>query len=122
MDAPFSAVPVTACASRCRSARAWPLAWQGVAGMGRVPRDGCAAMLHAGACRLQPVASVTVLADRGVRDRDWAQPWCMFGWHSSMRIAHHPPVTLPGVTPDARVRVRCHASTAPLRDAGSLLA
>ena len=57
-------------------ARALPLAWHVVAGMGLVQLEVCVAMLNHGACLLQPVAAVTLLADRGVRDRAWAQHWC----------------------------------------------
>ncbi len=81
--------------SLSHGARAMPLAWQVVLGRGRVRLDGGAAMLTPGACLLPPVACVTVLADRGVRDRDWAQHWCTVGWHSSMRIANPTTVTVP---------------------------
>ncbi len=63
--------------------------------MGLVQLEGCVAMLNHVACLLQPVASVTLLADRGVRDRDWAPHWCTFGWHDLMRIATTTTVTLP---------------------------
>jgi hypothetical protein len=63
--------------------------------MGLVQLDVCTAMLNHGACLLQPVASVTWLADRGFRDRDWAQHCCTLGWHYILRIANNPTVTLP---------------------------
>ena len=63
--------------------------------MGLVQLDVCATMLNHVACLLQPVASVTVLADRGFRDRDWAQQWCALGWSYSMGIANNTTVTLP---------------------------
>jgi hypothetical protein len=76
-------------------ARALPLAWHVVAGMGLVQLEVCVAMLNHVACLLQPVASVTLLADRGFRDRDWAQHCCTLGWSYIIRIANNTTVTLP---------------------------
>jgi hypothetical protein len=77
-----------------------------------VQMDVCATLLNHGACLLQPVASVTWLADRGFRDRDWAQHGCTLGWSYIIRSANHTTVTLPdgrqtrvsrlGVTPGQR--------------------
>jgi hypothetical protein len=53
--------------------RAIPLSWLGVKGPGLLTMDKCDALLTEAAQGLQHVARVTFLADRGFRDKDWAQ-------------------------------------------------
>lgn len=74
--------------------RAIPLTWRVAKGTGLTTMDKCEALLTEAAHLLQPMASVTFLADRGFRDKDWAQKCREFGWNYGLRVANTTRVTL----------------------------
>jgi len=74
--------------------RAIPLAWLVVKGAGLITVEKCDALLAEAAQLLQPMASVTFLADRGFRDKDWAQKCLALGWNYGLRVANNTLVTL----------------------------
>jgi hypothetical protein len=57
--------------------RAIPLTWLVVKGPGLITVEKCEALLTEAAKLLRHVATVTFLADRGFRDKDWAQKWTL---------------------------------------------
>lgn len=77
--------------------RAIPLAWVVIPGKGLVQVDKLSAMLERVAIFLAPrVRAVTLLADRGFRDCDWAELCRKIGWHYVIRIMHNTYLTRPG--------------------------
>lgn len=70
--------------------RAIPLAWVVLPGKGLTQVEKLSAMLARVAQFLAPrVKAVTLLADRGFRDCDWAD-WCLkIGWHYDLRLANN---------------------------------
>lgn len=67
--------------------RAIPLAWLVVKGPGLITMEKCEAVLDEAARLLNLVASVTFLADRGFRDKDWARKCLKLGWNYGIRVA-----------------------------------
>ena len=53
--------------------RAIPLTWLVVKGPGLITVEKCEALLNEAATLLRHIATVTFLADRGFRDKDWAK-------------------------------------------------
>jgi len=80
--------------------RAIPLTWLVVKGPGLITVDKCDGLMQEAAQLLGPVAQVTFLADRGFRDKDWAQKCRQFGWNYGLRLANSTTLTLA----DGRVR------------------
>lgn len=74
--------------------RAIPLTWLVVAGPGLIMVEKCEALLNEAAMLLRHVATVTFLADRGFRDKDWAHKCRKLGWNYGIRIANNTGVTL----------------------------
>jgi len=74
--------------------RAIPLAWLVVKGPGLITVEKCEALLTEAAQLLGHVATVTFLADRGFRDKDWAQKCLKLGWNYGIRVANNTTVTL----------------------------
>jgi hypothetical protein len=74
--------------------RAIPLTWLVVKGPGLITVEKCEALLNEAAQLLQPVAKVTFLADRGFRDKDWAQKCQTLQWNYGIRVANTTGVTL----------------------------
>lgn len=74
--------------------RAIPLTWLVVKGPGLITVEKCAALLTEAAKLLQPMASVTFLADRGFRDKDWAHKCRKLKWNYGIRVANNITVTL----------------------------
>lgn len=74
--------------------RALPLAWL-VKGKGLITLEKCEALLDEVAQLLAHVAGVTLLADRGFRDKDWARKCLKLGWNYGIRVANNVTVTLP---------------------------
>lgn len=74
--------------------RAIPLTWLTVKGPGLITVEKCEALLTEAARLLRPMASVTFLADRGFRDKDWAQKCRKLRWNYGIRIANNTTVTL----------------------------
>ena len=75
--------------------RALPLAWLVRPGKGLIQLEPCQPLLVRVAALLAGTRSVTFLADRGFRDRDWAAQCVALGWHYLIRLANHTTVTLP---------------------------
>jgi hypothetical protein len=75
--------------------RALPLVWLTVKGPGLIMVEKCEALLAEAARLLQPMKSVTFLADRGFRDKAWAHQCLARGWHYRLRVANNTLVTLP---------------------------
>lgn len=75
--------------------RALPLAWLTVKGPGLITVEKCAALLADAAQLLTAMQSVTFLADRGFRDKDWAGQCQTLGWHYRIRVANNTLVSLP---------------------------
>lgn len=73
--------------------RALPLAWEVSTSQGLVALDVCDAMLDHVAVLLTGTKRVTFLADRGFRDRDWAQKCTALKWDSIIRIANNTVIT-----------------------------
>jgi hypothetical protein len=73
--------------------RAIPLSWLVVKGPGLITVEKCDARLTEAAPVLRQVARVTVLADRGFRDKDWAQKCRELHWNYGIRIANNTTVT-----------------------------
>jgi Transposase DDE domain len=73
--------------------RALPLIWL-VKGPGLITMEKCAALLEAAAGLLAQMATVTFLADRGFRDKDWARKCLQLGWNYGIRVANNVTVTL----------------------------
>lgn len=70
--------------------RAIPLAWVVLPGKGLTQVEKLSAMLERVAQFLAPrVTAVTLLADRGFRDCDWAEMCLKIGWHYDLRIARN---------------------------------
>ena len=76
--------------------RALPLAWEVVTTKGNVELDVCDAMLDHVAKQLKRIRRVTLLADRGFRDRAWARKCHTLGWDYIIRIANNTTITFPG--------------------------
>ena len=74
--------------------RAIPLTWLVVKGPGLITVEKCEALLMEAAQLLQHVATVTFLADRGFRDKDWAQKCRKLRWNYGIRVANNTTVTL----------------------------
>lgn len=74
--------------------RAIPLTWLVVTGPGLITVEKCEALLKEGAQLLRHVATVTFLADRGFRDKDWAAKCRKLCWDYGLRIANNTGVTL----------------------------
>lgn len=74
--------------------RAIPLTWLVEKGPGLITVEKCIALLNEAAQLLAAVTSVTFLADRGFRDRDWACQCLKLGWNYRIRIANNTLVTL----------------------------
>ncbi len=55
--------------------RSLPLSWQIIRGAGLVTVERAAALLTEGQHLLRAVGPVTLIADRGFRDTDWAEKW-----------------------------------------------
>jgi len=73
--------------------RALPLAWITLASAGLVQVEACAPLFEQALRILPAVASVTFLADRGLRDTDWAEPCLKLGWNYLIRVANNTSVT-----------------------------
>ena len=74
--------------------RAIPLTWLVVKGPGLITVEKCEALLNEAAKLLRHVATVTFLADRGFRDKDWAQKCRKLRWNYGIRVANNTGVTL----------------------------
>jgi len=74
--------------------RAIPLTWLVVKGPGLITVEKCEALLKEAAQLLRQVATVTFLADRGFRDKDWARKCLKLGWNYGIRVANNTGVTL----------------------------
>ena len=74
--------------------RAIPLTWLVVKGPGLITVEKCEALLMEAANLLWSVATVTFLADRGFRDKDWAQKCRKLKWNYGIRVANNITVTL----------------------------
>lgn len=74
--------------------RAIPLTWLVVKGPGLITVEKCEALLNEAAKLLRPVATVTFLADRGFRDKDWARKCLKLHWNYGIRVANNTGVTL----------------------------
>jgi hypothetical protein len=74
--------------------RAIPLSWLVVKGPGLITVEKCDALLTEAAKLLRHVASVTFLADRGFRDKDWARKCRTLRWNYGIRVANNTTVTL----------------------------
>jgi hypothetical protein len=75
--------------------RAIALAWLVVKGPGLITVEKCETLLEEAAQLLQHVASVTFLADRGFRDKDWARKCLKLGWNYGIRVANNTLVSYP---------------------------
>lgn len=75
--------------------RALPLSWLVIAGQGLVSVERAAGLLRETQRLLAKVHTVTLLADRGFRDTDWAEKCLQFGWNYLIRIANNTYVYLP---------------------------
>jgi uncharacterized membrane protein len=81
--------------------RAIPIAWTIVEGNGLVKVNKLKSMLEKVHRFMQHyVKRVTLLADAGFRDCDWAQLCLDFGWNYAIRIACNTFITLPDGTSD----------------------
>jgi hypothetical protein len=81
--------------------RAIPIAWTIVEGKGLVQVDKLKSMLERVQRFMQRyVKQVTLLADAGFRDCDWAQLCLDLGWNYAIRIACNTYITLPDGTSD----------------------
>jgi hypothetical protein len=74
--------------------RAIPLTWLVVKGPGLITVEKCEALLNEAAKLLRHVATVTFLADRGFRDKDWASKCRKLRWNYGIRVANNTGVTL----------------------------
>jgi len=74
--------------------RAIPLAWLVVQGPGLITVEKCDALLVEAVQLLRHVTTVTFLADRGFRDKDWAEKCRKLRWNYGIRIANNTTVTL----------------------------
>jgi hypothetical protein len=74
--------------------RAIPLTWLTVPGPGLITVEKCDALLMEAAQLLRHVATVTFLADRGFRDKDWATKCRKLRWNYGIRVANNTTVTL----------------------------
>lgn len=74
--------------------RAIPLTWLVVKGPGLITVEKCEALLDEAAQLLGQVATVTFLADRGFRDKDWAQKCRKLRWNYGIRVANNTGITL----------------------------
>lgn len=76
--------------------RAIPLVWKGIPGKGHTRVSQLEGMLTQAAAVLnESVASVTLLADRGFRDQQWAALGLRLGWHFVLRLPANTSVSLP---------------------------
>jgi len=75
--------------------RALPLSWFVIAGPGLVTVESADALLNEAQHLLAQVGQVTLLADRGFRDTDWAEKCLQVGWNYLIRIANNTYVYLP---------------------------
>jgi hypothetical protein len=81
--------------------RAIPIAWTIVEGKGLVQVNKLKSMLEKVQRFMKRyVKQVTLLADAGFRDCDWAQLCAELGWHYAIRIACNTYITLPDGTSD----------------------
>jgi len=74
--------------------RAIPLTWLVVKGPGLITVEKCEAVLNEAAKLLRHMATATFLADRGFRDKDWAQKCRELHWNYGLRVANNTRVTL----------------------------
>jgi hypothetical protein len=75
--------------------RAISLTWLVVTGPGLITVEKCEALLNEAARLLTQIRTVTFLADRGFRDKDWARKCLKLGWNYEIRIANNTLITLP---------------------------
>lgn len=75
--------------------RALPLTGMVLQGTGLVRVEQAAALFAEALRLLHAMKSVTLLADRGFRDTDWAEKCLHLGWNYLIRIANNTYVTLP---------------------------
>ena len=69
--------------------RALPLSWLVIDGPGLVKVESAEALLLETQRLLSKVASITLAADRGFRDTDWAERCLKLGWNYLIRIANN---------------------------------
>lgn len=73
--------------------RALPLTWLVFTGTGLVTVEQAATLLTEALLLLGGMATVTLIADRGFRDTDWAQKCLSLGWNYLIRVANNTCVT-----------------------------
>ena len=69
--------------------RALPLSWLVITGPGQVTVETAEALLVETQRLLANVASITLIADRGFRDTDWAERCLKLGWNYLIRVANN---------------------------------
>ena len=69
--------------------RALPLSWLVISGPGLVTLESAEALLTESQRLLCKVAQVTLCADRGFRDTDWAAQCLKLGWNYLIRVANN---------------------------------
>ncbi len=69
--------------------RALPLSWQIISGPGLVMVESAAALLSESQRLLSGLGRVTLCADRGFRDTDWAEKCLQMGWNYLIRVANN---------------------------------
>jgi hypothetical protein len=74
--------------------RALPLGWLVLEGKGPPTVEQAAPLLREIRCLLKAVASVTLIADRGFHDVDWAIQCLKYGWNYLIRVANNTQVCL----------------------------
>ena len=74
--------------------RALPLTWLVIRGTGLVTVEQTQALLDEALGLLRGLRRVTLLADRGFRDTDWAEQCRTLGWHYLIRVANNTSVRL----------------------------
>jgi hypothetical protein len=75
--------------------RALPLGWLVLEGQGPPTVERAAPLLREIQCLLKAVAGVTLIADRGFHDVDWAQACLKMGWNYLIRVPNNTSVCLP---------------------------
>jgi len=74
--------------------RAIPLTWLVVEGPGNIAAEKCECLLNEAAQLLRHVATVTFLADRGFRSKEWAKKCLKLAWNYGIRVANNTGLTL----------------------------
>ena len=69
--------------------RALPLSWLVIDGPGQVKVEDAEALLLETQHLLTSVAGITLVADRGFRDSDWAERCLKLGWNYLIRVANN---------------------------------